>query len=453
MERISLRKRRGLHTIVGAVFFVLVMGSTIGYVTYSMNLVDNLAYQIDAKQDTNLNRQSEEFKIIDVNVVNNEFSLSVKNTGTIPINITKMWVKNMTSPSWNQTSYQLNQLVAPGATINNIGTGTGLIAVDSQSYTLKLLTGRGNALETQVVSTANQALEMNLYTTPLNPLTQQNVTLIYTVKNNLTEGTIQQLTPVMNPPVTTGTATADLKEGPIPPTVDGLNPGETAFFKWVYEVAGLNNEQVTFESTVTSAAPGNSVSETVTIDIAPVAQQSINEVIGGQVGVIALDFDSFEFCAVEDVNCETDQPQNWLPAWGGTKNKKYLWRMNVTNSGTESILLDKHTSLFMIDAAETGGTTPKTFYLKKDSTATNEDPGFYVNYNKSIIAGGESTTLYFGIEQPDSTTLEKTQNTPSTQMVAVSLLIYGYRDQGTIGYQASDPPYSQNLSYKALRLT
>jgi hypothetical protein len=428
------------------------MGSTIGYVTYSMDLVDNLAYQVDVKQDTNLNRQSEEFMITDVSVVNNEFNLTLKNTGTIPINITRMWAKNMTDPLFNQTNYEVNQVVAPGQSISNIGQGTGLVAMDSESYSLKLLTTRGNALETQVVSTTNQPLEMSLFTTPSNPLTVQNVTLLYIVKNNLTEGIIQQITPIMNPPVTTGTATADLKEGPTPSTAVGLNPGETAFFKWIYEVAGLQNEQITFEATLANAAPGNSASDTVTIDIAPVAQQSINEIIGGQVGVIALDFDSFEFCDVGAVNCETDQPANWKSAWEATKNKAYLWRMNVTNSGAESILLDKHTALFMIDAAETGGTTPKTFYIKKDSTATNEDPGAYVNYEKSVVAGGVTTTIYFGIEQPGSTTLEKTQNTPSTEMVAISLLIFGYRDEGTPGYQATDPPYSQNLSYKAIRL-
>jgi len=86
-------KRRGLSTIVGATFFVIVMASTIGYVTYSMDLVDNLAYQVDALQDRNLNRQSEKFVISNISVDNNEFNLTVTNTGSLPINITKMWAK------------------------------------------------------------------------------------------------------------------------------------------------------------------------------------------------------------------------------------------------------------------------------------------------------------------------------------------------------------------------
>ncbi len=97
-------KRRGLSTIVGATFFVIVMASTIGYVTYSLDLIDDLARQVIVKQDTKINFQKEEFMISKVSVDGaNEFNITVTNTGTIPINITKMWAKNMTDSSWNQT--------------------------------------------------------------------------------------------------------------------------------------------------------------------------------------------------------------------------------------------------------------------------------------------------------------------------------------------------------------
>ena len=68
-----MTKRRGLSTIVGATFFVIVMASTIGYVSYSMDLVDDLAYQVDAQQDKNLNRQSEDFILADVNIDGGDF--------------------------------------------------------------------------------------------------------------------------------------------------------------------------------------------------------------------------------------------------------------------------------------------------------------------------------------------------------------------------------------------
>ena len=113
-------KRRGLSTVVGAVFFVLVMASAIGYVSYSLNLIDDLARQVDVKQDTTSNRQNEEFIISKVTIDNNEFNLTVTNTGNIPINITRMWAKNMTDPSWNQTKYQINKFISPGGSVSDI---------------------------------------------------------------------------------------------------------------------------------------------------------------------------------------------------------------------------------------------------------------------------------------------------------------------------------------------
>jgi len=318
-------KRRGLSTIVGATFFVLVMGSTIGYVTYSMDVIDDLAYQVDVKQDTNLNRQSEEFKITGVKVDGNEFNLTVTNSGTIPINITNMWVKNMTDPLWNQTKYQLNQIVSPGQSVANIGQGTGLVAMNSESYSLRLVTDRGNALNTQILSSTGQPLQMTLFTSPSTPLSQQNVTLLYTVKNNLTEGKIiQSITPQLDPPTTTGAATADYKSGPTPASADSLRPGEVAFFEWTYYVEGNKDNQITFNATIANAVKGNFVTDLTQFSIPTVSQSSINEVLGGLVGILQMDFNSFELCEFGATNCETDEP-NWVRAWNGTTGTQYIW--------------------------------------------------------------------------------------------------------------------------------
>jgi len=295
------------------------MGSTIGYVTYSMDVIDDLAYQVDVKQDTNLNRQNEDFKITGVKVDGNEFNLTVTNTGTIPINITNMWAKNMTDPLWNQTKYQLNQLISPGQSVANIGQGTGLVAMDSESYSLRLVTDRGNAVTTHLLSATGQPLQMTLFTSPSTPLSKQNVTLLYTVKNNLTAGKIiQSITPQMDPPTTTGGATAVLQSGPTPTSADSLRPGEMAFFEWTYYIEGNKNTKITYNASIANAVKGNFVTDLTQISIPPVAQAAINEVLGGVVGIIQMDFASFEFCEFGVVNCETDEP-NWVRAWNGTK--------------------------------------------------------------------------------------------------------------------------------------
>jgi len=446
-------KRRGLSTIVGAVFFVIVMGSTIGYVTYSMDVIDDLAYQVDVKQDTNLNRQNEEFKITDVGVDGIEFNLTVTNTGTIPINITNMWAKNMTDPLWNQTKYKLNQLVSPGQSVANIGQGTGLVAMDSESYSLRLVTDRGNSLNTQLLSATNQPLQMTLFTSPSTPLSQQNVTLLYTVKNNLTAGKIiQSITPQMAPPTTTGAATAVLQSGPTPVSVDSLSPGEIAFFEWTYYVEGNKNNQITYNATIVNAVIGNFVTDLTQISIPIVAQAAINEVLGGLVGILQMDFDTFEFCEPSASNCESDTT-NWKRAWNGTTNTSYIWRINMTNSGTNDLFLDENSAMLTLKGKSGGGgNINNAFFLKNPSTTTQEDGGAYTPNNGIKLVVNATTYVYFGADGAGVAALEATNN--EAGIFAANILVFAHEDTNGSGFYelGPDDPYSQNLPFQALRL-
>jgi len=447
-------RRRGLSTIVGAVFFVIVMGSTIGYVTYSMDVIDDLAYQVDVKQDTTLNRQSEEFKITDVRVDGTEFNLTVTNTGNIPINITNMWAKNMTDPLWNQTKYKLNQLVSPGQSVANIGQGTGLVAMNSESYSLRLVTDRGNAITTHLLSATNQPLQMTLFTSPSTPLSKQNVTLLYTVKNNLTSGKIiQSITPQMGPLTLTGAATADLKSGPTPASVDSLGPGEMAFFEWTYYIEGNQGNQITYNATIANAVIGNFVTDLTQISIPPVAQSSINEVLGGLVGILQMDFTSFEFCEFGIVSCETDT-NNWVRAWNGTTSTEYIWRINMTNSGLKDIMMEEHTAMLVLRAQSGGGGgIAKAMFIMNNSTDTVSDGHLYPNHG-TILRVNVTQTIYLGEDLVNPPTHSHESTHPDVAIYAANLLIFGHED--TNGNGVYDPtidiPYSQNLPFQALTL-
>jgi len=453
-------RRRGLSTIVGAVFFVLVMGSTIGYVSYSMDLVDDLAYQVDAQQDRNLNRQSEEFTISDINVDNNKFNLTVTNTGTLPINITKMWAKNLTDSTWNQTSYTINQLLSPGETIVNIGQGTGLISNDTQSYSLKLLTSRGNAEQVSSLVVGSQAfasgaLEMNLIATSKSPLSDQIVTLIYSVKNNITSGAIQSIVPSFESPVNaTGSATATLQGSIVPPNATNVQPGDIALFEAQYLVIGGNTEVLTFNATIANAVQGNFVQENATIDIAPVSESAINEVLGGQVGILSMNFTSFEYCKPEgsgQQDCTSDS-SDWSRAWNVTKNTKYLYRLNITNSGTLPIILEKATNIIQLSVTSGGsGSSPKPYYIRDDSTPSVENPGAYTDLSKTLPANPNvSTVMYLGGKGFDDDALASTDSNHG--IVAVFVVLFGYQDLTGDGKTADDPPYAQNLPFQAFRI-
>jgi hypothetical protein len=292
---------------------------------------------------------------------------------------------------------------------------------------------------------------MKLYATPSSPISKQNTTVLFTVTNNLTEGKIlQSITPKIDPPTVTGSATADYKSGPNPASVNSLSPGEMAFFEWTYYVEGNKDNKITYNTTIANAVQGNFVTDTTQIAVPPVSESAINEVLGGQVGIISMNFTSFEYCEPASDDCTSDSSA-WAGAWNVTKNTKFLWRMNSTNNGIYDITLEKHTSLFMLLAVEQGGTTPKTFFIKADSTTTNEDPGVYNDHSKVLTAGGVSQIIYFGLAKVDETTLENTDNDVGVSTIFV--LLFGHEDKNTNGYDSSDTPYSQNLPFKSILLS
>jgi len=173
---------------------------------------------------------------------------------------------------------------------------------------------------------------------------------------------------------------------------------------------------------------------------------------GESTGNIFMEFTSFEFCEPALDDCTSDS-SDWETAWDGKMITKYLWRINIANRGTEDIIVEQTTSLFMLHAqTQGGGNLPRTFFIKADSTPTVEDPGEYLDNSKIIPKDGTPVVIYFGVEDDGSSILQETRDTPGIN--AVFLLIFGHQDVNDNGIydNPGDPPYSQNLAFQGLRL-
>jgi len=174
-------------------------------------------------------------------------------------------------------------------------------------------------------------------------------------------------------------------------------------------------------------------------------------------GNLFMTFTSFEFCIpsgeTPDQDCTSDS-SDWTTAWDGKINTAYLWRINLSNRGAEDILVEQHTALFMLHAQNSGGgNMPRVYFIKADSTPTVEDPGAYTDHSKIISKDGTPVILYFSVDAAGGTTLNESH--PDTGIIAVHVLIFGHQDVNENGIydNPGDPPYSQNLSFQALRLT
>ena len=255
---------------------------------------------------------------------------------------------------------------------------------------------------------------------------------------------------------TTGGATTTIVGTVIPASVQGLGPGEVTFFQWKYTVIGTVGDQITYNATLTNAVQDNNVTDTVTVDIAPVAESAINEVLGGIVGVLSMDFDSFQACDVPNDNCKANTAA-WTRAWDLDTDTFYTWRIDLTNNGLFDLIVDESTALiFMTGVSGGGSATPLPYFIRDPSTVSDEDPG---EYNPSgcdcpqIIDVDETETIYFASKGTSGSDREKTHGSPG--VIAVFMLMVANEDQNSSGDLdiPPDEPYGQNLPFQSFTIS
>jgi len=425
-----MNKRRGLSSVIGMIFLVVVLSSTIGYFTYGIDLIEQLQNELVMKGIESYDQLRENFKITDIRIDEGKFNLTIQNTGELPINFTRLWVNNVTDNLWPLQNFTVNKISSPGQVLYNVGQNLNLYALESQSYTLRLITERGNSFNVQVSSPQDKVLEMNLFSTPRSVLTVQNVTIWYGVTNNLTDGSILQLiTPqIEDPPDTTGGASAIYQDGPIPATKESLTPGDTAFFKWIYRVTGSEGETVIFNATINNAKQGNYVTEPV--EFVNIELGSV--VLAQNAGLLQVDYKSLEWA---------QGTNDWSVGWSLGNNIDTVWRINITNNDpADTFYFGDDTALVMTRVASA---STSVFYIGNSATTNPLTLNAYTDLSQNISPGQE-LRVYFGATQPGGTAIE---NTPAQTGINQSpILVFGMMCNGG-GCPGSGITYGQTIPF------
>lgn len=282
------KQGKGISTIIAAIFMVAIIIVGLNVMTWGLNLQNNFGQVITERNVAETEQGSEKMELRDVTIDNNKFNMTVVNTGSLPVKLVKMWVTNdtcttatCTSTNWH-LNYDLNNLINPGDSLTKLGQGLSLIAKNSSSYKINLVTERGSSANFQILSPKDKAIKMDLFAVPRSIPTGQDVTVIFGVTNNLTDGSIVQSVRPNVPLSWTATeaptgltaATATLVEGPTPAMEQSLTLGDAAFFKWVYKITGDKADKIKFNATIVNAKTGNYITETVEVVIDEFAGQS-----------------------------------------------------------------------------------------------------------------------------------------------------------------------------------
>lgn len=384
-----MKKRRGLTTVVGGVFFLIVIITAASYLTYSMNLFENFSENVFAVEQERENRKKESFDISKLTIENNKINLDIFNSGDIPVSFSRLWVENVTGVD-QVYKFDLNNTVTTGNTAKDILKNLSFTALPTETYKMKLVTDRGTTKEFSV-NASTDPLHLQLFALPEVVPTNFKSTILLAVTNNSTQNTIYtNMQPLLN--VISLGGTAEL-EGPSPIPHPVLETGETAIFEWTYRISGEDNDKVRFQASILNGVPGNIVTKDVEVQVVEFAEESGSSLVSSFLTTIST-------------------PQNLLffhketfDALGG----RQMWSASPENNLGE-----------VIDF----GASNAIFYTNSDGNVTVNIPdgnwNTVVRYISSPMpeslmhSGSTSETMSYHFEQDLDLPLDTTTNTVMT---------------------------------------
>ena len=291
-----MRSRRAISSVVGMVFAIIALTTTITYISYSMGILNNYNQSVLTQNQQLTDVDKEKFQISSVTVPNGKLNVTIANTGSLPIQFTKLWIQNTSATDWVNSYAPTNSFVSPGGVLTNVGQNIPVSINPSNSYNVKMVTSRGND-QTFTVNSANVApLNIQLLFFPATVAGGFNTTLTMIVINNST-GMLTNITPSPLPvPTYTGSGTTKCTAGAVSPSkYNTLAPGSTAVFTWNVKVSGAGGDTCTFEFTKPLQ---NGYSQTVQAT-ATITEVSLSSTTYAQnAGLLTITYTSFQWIQI-----------------------------------------------------------------------------------------------------------------------------------------------------------
>lgn len=264
-------RRRGLATVVGAIFMIIVMVGALNVTLWMLQQQDRVGQAMVEKTSGNLDRLNEKIEIANVRIDGSKLNMTITNSGGQPAKLKSLYVVDETAVPRQQYRYDLDIPVDGRDSAKNVGQGVSFTASTTSLYSVKVVTESGNTASSVVTPVSAVALPMSLYVIPPTVTPGENVTLLYSVTNNSTDS---YLAGGVTPMLSTSCTGCTLTPYSSPPSNVQIGKGATGLFKWVYKVDGADGTPVMFNATIANARPGNYVIERGRIEIVDLASQS-----------------------------------------------------------------------------------------------------------------------------------------------------------------------------------
>lgn len=332
MARINRKQRRGLSSVVGAVFMVLVMLGALNAILLAMRQQDTVTQAVIDKSNSSANRLNEQISISDVSVTSsNKLNMTVSNSGGAAAKLASIYIINETAPTKQQYRYDLNNVVDGRNAVSKIGNTLAFTAKSNTNYSIKIVTEAGNVAVTNIGSLSTTSMGLSMFVIPPTTAPGANVTILMAVANNNTDINIPYTVSAKMAYSTTCTPTALYSCSVQLMKTEGngtkISKGSVAFFKWIYKITAPDNTPFTFTGSLVGGKPGNSATATVTVKLLDSGRSATSA---------GSDFLSLKF--LNNVGISLITPGPFGTAGGGNYG---VWGLVVSNPTSQSFSVSR----------------------------------------------------------------------------------------------------------------
>ena len=315
-SRFLPKNRRGLSSVVGALFFTVLMIAGFSVLSLALDAQTDIVTTQRIVSDVEIKKQQETFGIFVSTDVNDYLNVSINNQGQNPVEITSLWITNKTLSDVPTKRYTINHndaFIPPGFTSNVLSTQA--LQMTPDKYDIKVVSSFGTIkqVELDTLGGGSSGLRAELITDPPDVVIGKNVTIAMMVTNT-GDIPITNVQPNTLDSITTGLGTFTTSS-PKPSGVGTLNPGASVMFSWDSQVTGASGDKLTFSSYATGDSTPNSNT---------VSDISLLREAGEGGGTNDPDIINEELLA---------RPKLFLtiPSSQGDSNDKALWGINIAN--------------------------------------------------------------------------------------------------------------------------
>jgi hypothetical protein len=316
--------RRGISTVIGSVFFLVLMTSGL---SVSYLVIETQSDMIQAQQtiaDSEIKKIQEKYflSVSSDSTDSNRLAVYVKNQGTNPLQIESLWIVNKTQPTQPAQKFDVeytDSVLAPGYGADILQNTP--MYMNPGIYDIKTISTIGTIKTTEVNVGGANHIKAKLIMNPPDVRLGENATAILFVTNT---GPTKLLN-VTAGPIIISPSSAVLASSPIVQMKSDLAPAESAVLSWKYRLLSPAGTNVTFSTYATGIDEPTKVT-----------MQSSTEK-----GMVFMRDNSEPGSIVSSDLFARPEMYVIMPNTFGDTNDKGLWGVNVINPTSQPIYVSK----------------------------------------------------------------------------------------------------------------